>query len=454
MAALSPPGLTQALAAWAARPQDIEISAAVRRTVSSGFIDTAATMLAARHEPVVAVLQRHMASHGPRADEARVLFGPQRASARDAAWVNATAAHALDYDDVALQGHPSAVLVPLLLAEGERLHASGEALLRAYIVGYETWAELIERDADLHHLKGWHPTAVFGVVAGAAALIALRGLDAVQGAHVLGIAASLAGGLVANFGSMVKPFHAGQAAAHAIDAANLAQAGLTAAGDALEHPAGLLAALSPRGRVDRERPLRTGRGLRIAELGLSIKQYPMCFAAHRAIDATLDLTVAHDIAPADVAAVHVHTGIAQAEMLRHHAPRTASEAKFSLEFAVAAALVARRMGLAQLDATFIGRPDVQALFGRLHVHRRDTACLTEPTLAASDRVVIEMQDGRRHDSGEVEHARGSAQRPCSADELALKFRDCVAGVTHIDTERLLDRLGRIDEIGDVAGLLD
>jgi 2-methylcitrate dehydratase PrpD len=451
---MSKPGLTQALAAWAARPQDIEIGAAVRRTVRSGFIDTAATVLAGRDEPVVAVLQRHLACHGAQADEARVLFGSQRASARDAAWINATAAHALDYDDVALQGHPSAVLVPLLLAEGERLHASGEALLRAYVVGYETWAELIERDADLHHLKGWHPTAVFGVVAGAAALIALRGLDAVQGTQVLGIAASLAGGLVANFGSMVKPFHAGQAAAHAVDAANLAQAGLTAAGDALEHPAGLLAALSPQGRVDRERPLQGGRSLRIAELGLSVKKYPMCFAAHRAIDATLDLAVAHNIAPADVAAVQVCTGVAQAAMLRHHAPRTASEAKFSLEFAVAAALVARRVGLAQLDAAFIARPDVQALFSRLQVHRRDTACPTEPTLAASDRVVIELHDGRRLDSGEVDHARGSAQRPCSPDELALKFRDCVAGVVGIDTAQLLARLGRIDGVADVAKLLN
>jgi 2-methylcitrate dehydratase PrpD len=448
------PGLTQALAAWAARPQDIVIGEAVRRTVRLGFIDTAATLLAGRDEPVVAVLQRHLASHGRPAEEARLLFGPRRASARDAAWINASAAHALDYDDVALQGHTSAVLVPLLLAEGERLHAPGEALLRAYVVGYETWAELIERDADLHHLKGWHPTAVFGVVAGAAALVALRGLDAVRGAQVLGIAASLAGGLVANFGSMVKPFHAGQAAAHAIDAANLAQAGLGAAPDALEHPAGLLAALSPQGRVDRERPVQAGRPLRIAELGLSFKKYPMCFAAHRVIDATLDLARAHDIAPAEVAAVRVYTGTAQAAMLRHPAPRTAIEAKFSLEFAVAAALVARQVGMRQLGVTFITRPDVQALFGRLQVQRRDTVCPTEPTLAASDRVVIELHDGRRLDSGEVAHARGAAQRPCSTEELALKFRDCAAGVTGIDTERLLARLGRIDEFADVARLVD
>jgi 2-methylcitrate dehydratase PrpD len=87
------------------------------------------------------------------------------------AWalVNATAGHALDYDDVAIDGHPSVVLVPALLAEGERLGASGRELIAAYVAGYETWGELASRDADKHHGKGWHPSAVFGAVAAAAA---------------------------------------------------------------------------------------------------------------------------------------------------------------------------------------------------------------------------------------------------------------------------------------------
>src|SRR5690606_28418863 len=139
-----------------------------------------------------------------------------------------TAAHALDYDDVGLCGHPSAVLVPALLAEGERMQASGSQLLKAYLAGFETWAELISRDADQHHVKGWHPTAVFGTVGVAAAVACLRGLSQEDCIHALGIAASLAGGVVANFGSMTKPFHAGRASAAGIQAVDLAQAGMTA----------------------------------------------------------------------------------------------------------------------------------------------------------------------------------------------------------------------------------
>ncbi|RYF40189.1 MAG: MmgE/PrpD family protein, partial [Comamonadaceae bacterium] len=298
-------------------PQD------VLRTVRTGFVDTVGVMLAGAGEPVTGVVRGFVQAGLSPVQEASVLLGAERASARDAALVNATAGHALDYDDVGLMGHPSVVLVPALLAEGERLHASGLAVMQAYVKGFETWGELIARDQDRHHGKGWHPTAVFGVVAVAAAVAALRGVPAAQTQHAIGIAASMASGLIANFGSMTKPFHAGLAAAQGIDAVNLAQAGMTAAPDAIEHPAGFLAALSPAGRVDRSpcgRPLRELS--RIATLGLSVKKYPMCFAVHRVVDGVLDLARAHDLAPQRVREVRAVLGVTAAAMLRNHDPRT------------------------------------------------------------------------------------------------------------------------------------
>lgn len=442
-------GLTRQLGEFIAGSGGLEMPEAVRRTVRNGFVDTVATMLAGRAEPVTAIVQRFAQS--PLAvQEASILFGPLRSSARNAALVNATAGHALDYDDVALQGHPSVVLVPALLAEGERLGASGRELMRAYVVGYETWAELIGRDEDLHHLKGWHPTAVFGTVATAAAVAALRGLDAPASSHALGLAASMAAGLTANFGSMAKPFHAGQAAAHGIDAVNLAAAGMTAAPDVLEHRTGFLAALSPKGRVRLEplaRPL--GQELRIADLGLTIKKYPMCFATHRTIDALLDLAKAHDIAPDAVEEVRATVGVAQASMLRNHAPKRALEAKFSLEFAVAAALLARRVGLAQLQDDFVCRLDVQALMERVRIATTHTSCAYEPTLAASDRVVVRLRDGRRFDSGEICGTRGDARTPLDDAELQAKFRDCCEGVDDLDTGRLLESLLQLERLADV-----
>ncbi len=373
----------------------------------------------------------------------------------DAALVNATAAHALDYDDTGLDGHPSVVLAPAVLAEGERtarpLDRHAEA---AYVVGYEVWAELIARDADKHHGKGWHPTAVFGAVAAAGAVCALRGLDAGRACNALGIAASLASGLIANFGTMTKPFQVGHAAASGIDAADLAQAGMTASPDALEHQAGFLAAISPRGRVDRGPCAQPpGQNLRIASLGLGVKKYPMCFATHRVIDAMLDLVRAHNLQPAEVASVHATIGTTQDGMLRNRRPANALEAKFSLEFAVAASLVARKVGLAELTDAFVAQPQVQALFSRVYVTTVDTVCPEEPTLAVSDRVRIRTRDEHLIDSGEVFHTRGGiGTPPLPQDELRAKFLDCVNGVAWADGAALFDSLTHLDALGDVADL--
>lgn len=444
-------GLTEQIAEYVTG-SPLELDAAVRRTVTTGFVDTVGVMLAGTAEPVTGVVRGFVQAGQTALHEASVLLGVERNSARNAALVNATAGHALDYDDVGLMGHPSVVLVPALLAEGERLHAGGLALMQAYVKGYEVWGELIARDEDRHHAKGWHPTAVFGVVATAAAVASLRRLPADQAQHAVGIAASMASGLIANFGSMTKPFHAGQAAAGGIDAANLAQAGMTASPDAIEHHAGFLAAISPAGRVDRS-PCRQplAQLSRIATLGLSVKKYPMCFATHRVIDGALDLARQHDIEAVRVREVRATIGRTQASMLRNHDPRTGLEAKFSLEFAVAAALAVRQVGLAQLQDAFVRRADIQSLMRKVRIAIVDTVCPSEPTLAASDRVVIELDDGRVFDSGEIAETRGGLALPLLPGELEAKFMDCTAAAG--DCAGLYRRLERLAELQDVAQLV-
>jgi 2-methylcitrate dehydratase PrpD len=445
-------GLTAQLAQFVAAGGVPTLTAGIRRTVRIGFADAVAVMMAGRDEPATRVVRAWVAARRG-AGHSRLLLGAERASSRDAALVNGVATHALDYDDVGLQGHPSAVLVPALLAEGDRLGSSGEAVMRAYVAGYETWAELLLRDSDVHHLKGWHPTAIFGTVAAAAAVATLRGVDAVRARHALGLAASMAGGLTANFGSMAKPFHAGQAAAHGIDAADLAEAGMTAAGDVLEHSQGFLAAHSPQGRVDLA-PLADDFGAtpRIVALGLTVKKYPMCFATHRVLDAVLDLIHGHDVQPRQVERIEASVGPAQAAMLRNHAPADALQAKFSLEFALACALVARRCGLSELHDDFVARADVQSLFARVDIRVVDTVCAHEPTLSASDRVRLHLTDGRTLDSGEVHAARGDASLPLSDAEIKAKFIDCTRGIDAAAQQDLLGALLRLDELGTLDGL--
>jgi 2-methylcitrate dehydratase PrpD len=411
-------------------------------------------MIAGRNEPVVRIVRQHLAARHANAPESSILLSGERAPAQDAALINGTAGHALDYDDVALGGHPSTVLVPALMAEGEAAGASGAELLRAYLVGYEVWAELISRDADPHHLKGWHPTAVFGTVAAAAAISCLRRLSAEACGNAISLSASMAAGLVANFGTMTKPFHAGRAASAGVEAVRLALLGMTAAPDAIEHHAGFLMALSPKGGLDLERPADAlGRTLRILESGLSVKKYPICYATHRVIDAVIDLACKENVRPDDTESVHASIGVAQASMLRNHAPATALEAKFSLEFAVAAALVARAVGLAQLSDDFVHREDVRQAMRKVEISTVQTSCPIEPVFAFSDRVRIRLKDGRVLDSGEIRFARGNTKLPLREGELRAKFLDCVTGAERVDARLLYERLAGLEGVRNVRELL-
>ena len=437
-------GLTESLARFVADPQFKEIPDEAIRIVQSGFIDAIATMIAGQDEPVVQIVRQFVADKRSLAGEARVVLGSELASSADAALINGTAAHALDFDDVALGGHPSTVLMPAVLAEGERLDVSGEEALRAYLVGYEVWAELYTREPDSYHLKGWHPTAVLGTIGAAASVAYLHKLSPEQCRNALAVAASMASGLVANFGTMTKPLHAGRAAACAIDAVRLAAKGLTAAPDALEHHAGYLAALSPKDGARRDGAAASlGKQLRILDSGLSIKKYPMCYATHRVIDAVLDLANANDVKPADVARVHATIGVAQASMLRNHSPATGLEAKFSLEFAVASALVARKVGLQQLTDEFVGQPEVREAMSKVSSATVDTRCPVEPIFSLTDQVIVELKDGRKLDSGEIRFARGNAMLPLKDAELKAKFLDCCSAAGNIDAEALYGHLSNL-----------
>ena len=251
--------LTKTLGQFVADLSPNRLPEGAERIARLGFIDCIGTMIAGRREDCVRIMKEVLA---PAAGPATLTFGKEKSTAPEAAWINGTAAHALDYDDVGLRGHPSTVLVPAILAEAETLGSTGADMIVAYVAGYETWAELFRRDSGLLHEKGWHPTGLYGAVGAAAACASLRRLDADKAAQAIALGASQSSGLMANFGTMTKPFHAGKAAHAGIMAARLAEAGFTASTDALEHPQGFLHAISPTGTED-----RTERGEARRDLG-------------------------------------------------------------------------------------------------------------------------------------------------------------------------------------------
>jgi 2-methylcitrate dehydratase PrpD len=445
--------LTQALGRFVAELTFERLSEPALRTVRTGFIDCVGTMIAGSAEPAVHILKKTLGSGGT--GEAALYFSSERCPAPDAAWINGTAAHALDYDDVALRGHPSSVLVPAILAEGEALDASGRDMLRAYAAGYEVWAELVERERDHHHVKGWHPTGIFGAIGAAAACASLRRLDAERATVALALGASQSSGVMANFGTMTKPFHAGRAAHAGVIAARLAAAGFTASADALEHPQGFLSAVSPEGNVDRESaPRALGREWRLASVGLSIKKFPACYCTHRCIDAMLGLVSRRVIDPSQIDRITVSLSDTHATILRNHAPETGLAAKFSIEFAMAAAVTARRVGLGELTDTFVRRADIQQLMRRVVLETNRDYDPETPGASVFDQVRVQLVDGTVLESEQVRHARGHARLPLRDSELFEKFRGCLdAGGSKLEAGQLLERLLRLQDIASARELV-
>jgi aconitate decarboxylase len=417
--------------------------------VCTGFTDCVGVLIAGLREPVTAVVARAFGI--PLDIPAMARFAGPAVRAPDRALLYGTAAHALDYDDTALSGHPSAVLVPAILAEAEEVGADGPAMIAAYVAGYEVWAELISREQDQHHRKGWHPSAVFGAIAAAGASAVLRQLDPEQASRAAGIAASLAGGVVANFGSMTKPYQVGRAAQSGLIATRLAQAGMTASDDAIEHDLGFLRAISPHGSVDTRSATKLGLDWRIARIGINIKLYPMCYATHRSIDAMLDLCHANRLRDVDIASVDVELGEAQAAMLRNHRPQNGLDAKFSLEFALASAVVAGRCTSAELSDAFVRRPEVQRFFSKVRVSTIAEKDPDDPAFSPFDRLYVALRDGRRLASEAVYHPRGHFRRPIDREGLWRKFQDCAAPVLGADANHIFNVLQNLPRLTSVSG---
>jgi 2-methylcitrate dehydratase PrpD len=442
--------LTRSLGKFVSELRLGDIPAAALSVVHTGFADCVGTLVAGSVEDPPKILETTLSP--PPGDAALYLVG-RRVPAPEAAWINGTAAHALDYDDVALRGHPSTVLVPAILAEGEALGSTGAQLATAYVAGYEVWADLQRRDPAQHHEKGWHPTGIFGAIAAAAACASLRGLDQEKATQAIALGASQSAGLVSNFGTMTKPLHAGRAAHAGVISARLAAAGFTASPDALEHPLGFLAATSPKGEVDRTSPTEAGRAWYVLTLGLSVKKYPLCYCTHRAIDGALDLLRERPVRADEVRAVTVSTSRRNTKVLRNDRPQTGLEAKFSMQFAMASSIVAGRVGLAELTDGFVQRQDVQALLPKVRVEPDDRVDPQRPGAAPYDLVVIETTDGRRLESARIIDERGSPQIPLTADELWAKFQDCVAvGNPKLDARPLFDALMSLERQPGVAAL--
>lgn len=420
-------GLTRQASEFVASVSADAIPERLRDAAKSGMTDCIAVMIAGCDEEAVRLVADLVSPAASAEGAAPLIPSGTLYAAQDAALVNGVAGHALDYDDVGMDGHPSAAMTPAILAEGWALGASGKQALTAYFTGYELWALLKSLEPGTMHERGFHPTANWGTISAAGACAVLHGLDAEHAGHAIGIAASLASGLVANFGTMTKPLHAGRTAQNGVIAARLAKAGFTASPDILEHRTGFLMAHSASGTPDvADRDHGLGKSWRMTEMGINIKGYPLCYCTHRAIDAMLDIVNDNDLKPDDVREIRVGAGAPELLILRNHAPKTGLEAKFSMEFAMASSLVARRVGIAELSDEFVARPEVIGAMEKVKVEAIHDGLGGMPD-SPPDTVEVETVSGEILTHDAVRYARGSWQLPLDRDGLKAKYRDCVDG---------------------------
>ncbi|MES3001498.1 MAG: MmgE/PrpD family protein [Pseudomonadota bacterium] len=444
-------GLTRDTASFCVSLRHGDIPAAALPVIRTGFTDCIATMVAARHDEPATLLRQVI---DPPGGPCNVLFGLGTARPADAAWLNATAGHTLDFDDTSMKGHPSVTLVHAILAEAQALGADGKRMAAAYAVGFEVWGELVRREPDSHEFayRSFHPTGMYGAIAAAAACASMLELDEEQAVHALAIGASQSAGLFANFGSHVKPFHAGRAAQSGVLAARLAQAGFKGSVDALEHPKGFLRGMSPKGAVDTESPAHLGREWAMVREGQGIKKYPACYASHRAVDAMLDLVVKHDIAPAQVERISVTISDRDRSTLCYSTPQTELQAKFSMQFPIVAALVARRCSLLEFNDELVQRPDIRRLMERVEVHASTDLVPGKPGHAQYHQVVVDTRDGQRFEQA-VEYVRGGPEVPLAPGELFTKFESCMAqGWLDAPARPLFDALMRIDSLAGTSDI--
>lgn len=426
----------------------------LRRYAIRGMIDTIAVAVAARNEEafrIVAATLKPGEAHG----ESLVWPSGKRAPAEHAALLNGTAAHALDYDDVAeaIHTHPSAVMVPALLNVAEATGARGREVLDAFVVGYEVQhAAAAGMDLDRHFERGWHGTSSIAVLGGAAAVARLLRLDAAAIGNAIAIAASTAGGSRQNFGTMTKPFHAGMAARDSVIAARLAAAGLTADSTQIEGALGYLANFGD-GPAGAARVVETIKNpWSLLRTPLNIKPYPCCYRAARTAYAAIQLHQ-QGVDPAQVEKILLVMEPRGTAPLIHHRPATGLAGKFSGEYVLAAGLIDGSVTLTSFTDEAVCRPPAQDLLRKVEIVEAATPPFGPPSWEGGYAAVeLTMTSGSKVRI-RVDVPHGHDTDPLTDAELEQKLRDCVAfSDLDIDVETLLVQLRALDSDEPFRGL--
>ena len=444
-------GATDTIAKWIVNTTYEDISPDAIRVANESCFDVIGVILAGSAQPVGDIIKKYVADQGA-APQATVLSSGAQSSVANAALANGTMGHALDYDDFGGFGHPTVAIFPALLAIGEHSGATGRDLLEAYVVGCEVGLALQHATKYKQMDKGFHSTAVIGRLACTAACAKLMKLDHGQTVMALGMAGSMASGLIHNFGTMTKPLHAGLTCRDGVTAAQLAQRGLTAGDQIIEHPFGFATTVLGEGIYDLDDMAENlGKPYRVQD-ALMIKKYPCCGGNHAMLDSLFSLMRDNNFTHEDVASAEVDQSYYSVVML-YQDPDDELKGKFSAKFNVAAALVDGEIAVDTFTQEKIADPTINETMGKV---RTRVMAKSEEMLTRSEdghKVKITLKDGRvfEHVTARAD-ILGSQKNPWGFDSIKSKFQENVALVLSQEgVDDAVNAWSDILQVSDVSG---
>ena len=444
-------GATDTIAKWIVNTTYEDIPPDAIRVANESCFDVIGVILAGSAQPVGDIIKKYVADQGA-APQATVLSSGSQSSVANAALANGTMGHALDFDDFGGFGHPTVAIFPALLAIGEHSGATGRDLLEAYVIGCEVGLALQHATKYKQMDKGFHSTAVIGRLACTAACAKLMKLDHDQTVMALGMAGSMASGLIHNFGTMTKPLHAGLTCRDGVTAAQLAQRGLTAGDQIIEHPFGFATTVLGEGIYDLDDMAENlGKPYRVQD-ALMIKKYPCCGGNHAMLDSLFSLMRDNNFTHEDVASAEVDQSYYSVVML-YQDPDDELKGKFSAKFNVAAALVDGEIAVDTFTQEKIADPTINETMSKV---RTRVMAKSEEMLTRSEdghKVKITLKDGRvfEHVTARAD-ILGSQKNPWGFDSIKSKFQENVALVLSQEgVDDAVNAWSDILQVSDVSG---
>jgi len=442
--------VTAKLSRFVAETKYEKIPAKALETAKTAVMDCLGVALAGSKEECAKICAEIARQEGAK-EEATVIGQGFKSSALHAALANGTAAHAMDFDhSFTLMGQPTAPIIPALISLGDALGASGRRILEAYVAGYEVAAKLCYSLRDSSH-DGWHAPSTVGSFGAAAACAKLLGLNAAQVEMALGVAASMAGGIVANFGTMTKPLHVALGARNGVLAAKLAQLGYTANPKAIEGGFGFYKNFHPSAPIHDEPLEELGNSYALLTDGIRIKPYPCGGLTHQAIDAVLEFRAQHRLTADMVESINADVTKHTFERIVFRVPQSGIQGKFCMPYLLSRAIIDGRVSLDHFTDAAVRDPDVLKLAERIQM-KLDANLKAIDAGGRPCRVTLRLKDGQTL-TREVQHAKGGPEVPMTPGELKGKFIECARqAINDGATLRALESIEHLDTLDNIRPL--